>query len=90
MALDGLYTKENVFAEFKKLKSNSQKAKFLRETKELKQQHPQLFRNLKISLKQFDNLIREWESLNPFARMLKEIADREERETKLEAAKRGD
>ena len=90
MALDGLYTKENVFAEFKKLKLNSQKAKFLRETKELKQQHPQLFRNLKISLKQFDNLIREWESLKPFARMLKEIADREERETKLEAAKRGD
>ena len=90
MVLDGLYTKENIFAEFKKLKSNSQKAKFLRETKELKQQHPQLFRNLKISLKQFDNLIREWESLKPFARMLKEIADREERETKLEAAKRGD
>ena len=59
MALDGLYTKENIFAEFKKLKSNKEKAKFLRETKELKQQHPQLFRNLKISLKQFDNLIRE-------------------------------
>ena len=90
MTLDGLYTKENLFAEFKKLKSNSQKAKFLRETKELKQQHPQLFRNLKISLKQFDNLIREWESLKPFARMLKEIAGREERESKLEAAKRGD
>ena len=90
MALDGLYNKENIFAEFKKLKSNSQKAKFLRETKELKQQHPQLFRNLKISLKQFDNLIREWESLKPFAHMLKEIADRQERESKLEAAKRGD
>ena len=90
MALDGLYTKENVFAEFKKLKSNSQKAKFLRETKELKQQHPQLFRNLKISLKQFDNLIKEWESPKPFARMLKEIADRREQEAKLEAAKRKD
>jgi hypothetical protein len=90
MTLDGLYTKENLFAEFKKLKSNSQKAKFLRETKELKQQHPQMLRNIKISLKQFDNLIREWESLKPFARMLKEIADREERESKLEVAKRGD
>ena len=90
MALDGLYTKENVFAEFKKLKSNKEKAKFLRETKELKQQHPQLFRNLKISLKQFDNLIREWESPKPFARMLKEIADREERELKLEKARKGD
>jgi len=90
MALDGLYTKENIFAEFKKLKSNKEKAKFLRETKELKQQHPQLFRNLKISLKQFDNLIREWESPKPFARMLKEISDREERELKLEKAKRGD
>ncbi len=90
MALDGLYTKENTFAEFKKLKSNKEKAKFLRETKELKQQHPQLFRNLKISLKQFDNLIREWESPKPFARMLKEIEDRREQEAKLEAAKRGD
>ena len=90
MALDGLYTKENIFAEFKKLKSNFKKAKFLRETKELKQQHPQLFRNLKISLKQFDNLIREWESPKPFARMLKEIADREERELKLEKARKGD
>ena len=90
MALDGLYNKENIFAEFKKLKSNKEKAKFLRETKELKQQQPQLFRNLKISLKQFDNLIREWESLKPFARMLKEIADRREQEAKLEAAKRKD
>jgi len=90
MALDGLYSKENIFAEFKKLKSNKEKAKFLRETKELKQQHPQLFRNLKISLKQFDNLIREWESPKPFARMLKEISDREERELKLEKAKKGD
>jgi len=90
MALDGLYSKENIFAEFKKLKSNKEKAKFLRETKELKQQHPQLFRNLKISLKGFDNLIREWESPKPFARMLKEISDREERELKLEKAKKGD
>lgn len=90
MALDGLYTKENLYIFFKKLKSNSQKAKFLRETKELKQQHPQLFRNLKISLKQFDNLIREWESPKPFARMLKEISDREKRELKLEKAKKGD
>ena len=90
MALDGLYTKENIFAEFKKLKSNKEKAKFLRETKELKQQHPQLFRNLKISVKQFDTLIREWESPKPFARMLKEISDREERELKLEKAKKGD
>ena len=90
MGLNGLYTKENLFAEFKKLKSNKEKAKFLRETKELKQQHPQMLRNIKISLKQFDNLIREWESLKPFARILKEISDREERESKLEAAKRND
>ena len=90
MGLNGLYTKENLFAEFKKLKSNKEKAKFLRETKELKQQHPQMFRNIKISLKQFDNLIREWESPKPFARILKEISDREERESKLEAAKRND
>ena len=90
MALDGLYTKENIFAEFKKLKSNKEKAKFLRETKELKQQQPQLFRNLKISLKQFDNLIREYESVKPFSAMHREIAEREAAEAKSEAARRGD
>ena len=90
MALEGAYTKEVVFEEFKKYKTNKAKAKYLRELKELKQQHPLLFRNLKISLKGFDNLIREWESPKPFARMLKEIADREERELKLEKARKRD
>ena len=74
----------------KKYKTNKAKAKYLRELKELKQQHPLLFRNLKISLKGFDNLIREWESPKPFARMLKELADREERELKLEKARKRD
>ena len=35
--MDGVMTKEFVFEEFKKLKTNQQKAKYLRELKETKQ-----------------------------------------------------
>ena len=83
-------TREIMYEQFKKLKSNPEKAKYLVDLKEMKQKTPHVFRNIKISIKNFNNLIREWESVKPFARMLKEIADREERESKLEAAKRGD
>ena len=83
-------TKEIMFEQFAKLKSNKEKAKYLIDLKELKQKQPHVFRNIKINLKQFDNLIREWESPKPFARMLKEIADREEKERRLEVEKRKD
>jgi len=83
-------TREIMYEQFKKLKSNPEKAKYLVDLKEMKQKTPHVFRNIKISIKNFNNLIREWESPKPFARVLKEIADRQERESKLEAAKRGD
>ena len=83
-------TKEIMHDQFKKLKSNDEKVKYLVDLKEMKQKTPHIFRNIKISIKNFNNLIREWESPKPFARVLKEIADRQERESKLEAAKRGD
>lgn len=87
--MDGVMTKEFVFEEFKKLKTNQQKAKYLRELKETKQKYPKTV-SIKISLKQFDNLIKEYESLVPFGAMKREIAEREEAEAKLEAAKRKD
>ena len=55
--MDGVMTKEFVFEEFKKLETNQQKAKYLRELKETKQKYPRSV-SIKVSLKQFDNLIR--------------------------------
>ena len=40
--MDGVMTKEFVFEEFKKLKTNQQKAKYLRELKETKQKYLKL------------------------------------------------
>ena len=54
--MDGVMTKEFVFEEFKKLETNQQKAKYLRELKETKQKYPRSV-SIKVSLKQFDNLI---------------------------------
>ena len=49
--MDGVMTKEFVFEEFKKLETNQQKAKYLRELKETKQKYPKTV-SIKISLKQ--------------------------------------
>ena len=87
--MDGVMTKEFVFEEFKKLETNQQKAKYLRELKETKQKYPRSV-SIKISLKQFDNLIKEYESLVPFGAMKREIAEREEREKRLEMLKKKD
>tara|TARA_Y100000741_G_scaffold39046_1_gene27219 strand:+ start:278 stop:430 length:153 start_codon:yes stop_codon:yes gene_type:complete len=46
--------------------------------------------NIKINLKQFDNLIREYLSVVPFGSMKREIAEREEREKRLEMLKKKD
>ena len=48
------------------------------------------FSSLKVSLKQFDNLIREYESLVPFGAMKREIAEREKAEAHIEMLKRKD
>jgi len=56
----------------------------------MKQKTPHVFRNIKINITQFNNLIREYSSLVPFSAMKREIAEREEREKRLEMLKRKD
>ena len=46
-------TKEIMYDQFKTLKSNDEKVKYLVDLKELKQKTPHVFRNIKISIKQF-------------------------------------
>jgi hypothetical protein len=81
-------TKEIMYDQFKKLKSNPEKVKYLVDLKEMKQKTPHVFRNIKINLKQFDNLIREYESLVPFGAMHREIAERQKREAEIDLLKR--
>ena len=69
MALEGVYTKEFVYEEFKKLKTNKEKVKYLIDLKQLKIDHPKIF-SMKITLKQIENLIREGNSPKPFAKAL--------------------
>ena len=83
-------TREIMYDQFKKLKSNKEKAKYLVDLKGMKQKTPHVLRNIKINLKQFDNLIREYLSVVPFGSMKREIAEREEREKRLEMLKKKD
>ena len=77
-------TKEIMHDQFKKLKSNPEKVKYLVDLKEMKQKNPHVFRNIKINVKQFSNLIREYSSVKPFSAMLREIAERESAEKRKE------
>jgi hypothetical protein len=77
-------TKEIMHEQFKKLKSNPEKVKYLVDLKEMKQKNPHVFRNIKINLKQFSNLIREYESVEPFSAMNRMIAEREDAEKRKE------
>ena len=77
-------TKEIMFDQFAKLKSNNEKVKYLVDLKELKQKNPHVFRNIKINLKQFSNLIREYSSVEPFSAMNRMIAERESAEKRKE------
>ena len=83
-------TKEIMFEQFAKLKTKDEKVKYLIDLKEMKQKTPHVFRNIKISIKQFNNLIREYLSVGPFGAMKREIAEREEREKRLEMLKKKD
>ena len=82
--LEGLYNKENIFAEFKMQKTKTKKVKFLKEMRALKDTQPSLFRDLKISKKQFDNLIAEWDQKVPFAKMKADMKARQIAERKGE------
>ena len=81
-------TREIMFEQFKKLKSNDEKVKYLVDLKEMKQKNPHVFRNIKINLKQFSNLIREYSSVKPFSAMHREIAERESAEKRKEVENR--
>jgi hypothetical protein len=81
-------TKEIMHEQFKKLKSNPEKVKYLVDLKEMKQKNPHVFRNIKINIKQFSNLIREYSSVKPFSAMNRMIAEREAEELRIAAEKR--
>ena len=82
--LEGIYNKENIFAEFKMQKTKAKKVKFLKEMRALKDTQPSLFKDLTISKKQFDNLIAEWDQKVPFAKMKAELKRHREAEKKGE------
>ena len=75
--LEGIYNKENIFAEFAMQKTKVKKIKFLKEMRALKDTQPSLFKDLTISKKQFDNLIAAWDQKVPFAKMKADIKARE-------------
>ena len=81
-------TREIMYDQFKKLKSNDEKVKYLVDLKEMKQKNPHVFRNIKINVKQSSNLIREYESVKPFSAMNRMIAEREAEEARMAAEKR--
>ena len=81
-------TKEIMHDQFKKLKSNDEKVKYLVDLKEMKQKNPHVFRNIKINLKQFSNMIREYSSVTPFSAMNRMIAEREAAEKRKEVETR--
>ena len=81
-------TREIMFEQFVKLKTKDEKVKYLIDLKEMKQKTPHVFRNIKISIKQFNNLIKEWSSVVPFSAMKREIAERQKREAEIDLLKR--
>ena len=81
-------TKEIMYDQFKKFKSNNEKVKYLVDLKEMKQKTPHVFRNIKINITQFNNLIKEYSSVKPFSAMHREIAEREAAEVRAAAEKR--
>ena len=82
--LEGIYNKENIYAEFAMQKTKAKKVKFLKEMRALKDTQPSLFKDLSISKKQFDTLIVEWDQKVPFAKMKADIKAREIAERKGE------
>ena len=71
--MEGLYNKENLFAEFAMQKTKKKKIKFLQEMKELKRTQPHMFRGTSLSQKNLDNLIEEWSKPNPWVEINKAI-----------------
>ena len=74
--MEGIYNKENLFAEFAMQKTNEQKVKFLQDMKQLKKDQPNMFRGTSITQKNFDNLIEEWSKPEPWLEINREIKRR--------------
>jgi len=74
--MEGIYNKENLFAEFAMQKTNEQKVKFLQDMKQLKKDQPHMFRGTSITQKNFDNLIAEWSKDKPWYEINQEIKRR--------------
>ena len=63
--MDGVYTQEFMFEEFKKITSKKKKVEWLIDMKDARINHPNMFRGNKISVKNFDKLIEVWSQKNP-------------------------
>ena len=74
--MEGIYNKENLFAEFAMQKTKAKKIKFLQEMKELKRTQPHMFRGTKVTIKNFDNLIEEWSKPQPWVEVNRAIKER--------------
>ena len=89
--MDGVYTQEFMFEEFKKITSKKKKVEWLVDMKDAKINHPNMFRGTKISFKNFDNLIKVWSQKNPrkYTEDLIGITARVAEEKRLEKEKMG-
>ena len=74
--MEGIYNKENLFAEFAMQKTKAKKIKFLQEMKELKRTQPHMFRGTSVTQKNFDNLIEEWSKPQPWVEVNRAIKER--------------
>lgn len=89
--MDGVYTKEFMWEEFKKITSKKKKVEWLVDMKDARIKHPNMFRGNKISVKNFDKLIEVWSQKSPkkYAEDLIGITARVAEEKRLEKEKMG-
>jgi|TARA_R110000803_G_scaffold69410_6_gene131801 hypothetical protein len=87
--MDGVYTQEFMFEEFKQIKSRPKKVAWLTDMKSARISHPELFRGTRITIKHFDKLIEVWSQKNPrkYAEDLIGITARVEKERAAEKEK---
>ena len=88
--MEGVYNKENLFAEFKMQKTKKAKVKFLQDMKQLKKDQPNMFRGTKISQKQFDNLIEEWSKSRPWVEINRQIRENQKHQDDVDNVLKND
>ena len=87
----GIYSeKENLFIEFRELKTKPKKVAWLKDLLQFRKDRPEEFRGNKISVKNIENLITVWSQKNPqkYTKDLLGITAREEAERIEEMRKR--